>query len=315
MLHNATRHAARLHKTLHAARSPAAARRAMSSSLLRLGGVPEHFNLPVRKAAARPEPPFTWTEYPGGSGDLAAALRDGELDCAIMLTEAATLFANRGELKIIGAYVNTPLVWGVHAAADREVARDPPVYAISRYGSGSHLMALIAADSGQLARGPFEVVGSLDGAREALEEGRADYFLWEKFTTQPLVTSGEWRRADEVPTPWPCFAHVATPTVAAERAADIAVALEALWEESRAMPSLGAEIAEAYGQEPRMVAAWLESVAWGPGLRMPRAVLEKTTAALVAAGVLDAGDALPYHDVVADFTRDEALGAPFPGGA
>jgi len=79
MLHNATLRAARsLHKTLHAARSLAAARRAMSSSLLRLGGVPEHFNLPVRKAAARPEPPFTWTEYPGGrktSEEVASSTR------------------------------------------------------------------------------------------------------------------------------------------------------------------------------------------------------------------------------------------------
>ena len=62
---------------------------------LRIGGVPEHFNLPCRKAAARSEPAFAWTEYPGGSGDLATAIKEGELDCAIMLTEAATLCAQR----------------------------------------------------------------------------------------------------------------------------------------------------------------------------------------------------------------------------
>ena len=44
----------------------------------------------------------------------------------------------------------------------------------------------------------FEIVGDLEGARRALADGRADVFMWEKFTTKHLVDSGEWRRVGEV---------------------------------------------------------------------------------------------------------------------
>ena len=73
-------------------------------------------------------------------------------------------------------------------------------------GSGSHLMALVAARQRGAPDPEFEVVGDLQGARKALKNKEADLFMWEKFTTKPLVDSGEWSRVAEVPTPWPCFA-------------------------------------------------------------------------------------------------------------
>ena len=37
-------------------------------------------------------------------------------------------------------------------------------------------------------------VGTLDGAREAMEKDEIDAWLWEKFTTKHLVDNGEsWR--------------------------------------------------------------------------------------------------------------------------
>ena len=86
-------------------------------ALLRVGGVPEHFNYPLRLASKAAAAPFAWTEYAGGSGEMATALREGELDVAILLTEAAALFAHKGEVTILGAYTKTPLCWGVHASA------------------------------------------------------------------------------------------------------------------------------------------------------------------------------------------------------
>ena len=88
-------------------------------ALLRVGGVPEHFNYPLRLASKAAAAPFAWTEYAGGSGEMATALREGELDVAILLTEAAALFAHKGEVTILGAYTTTPLCWGVHASAAR----------------------------------------------------------------------------------------------------------------------------------------------------------------------------------------------------
>ena len=51
----------------------------------------------------------------------------------------------------------------------------------------------------------FEVVNTIDGAVEALTSGKADYFMWERFMTKPLVDQGIFRRIDDCPSPWPCF--------------------------------------------------------------------------------------------------------------
>ena len=51
----------------------------------------------------------------------------------------------------------------------------------------------------------FKVVGDLEGGIEALSNGDADYFMWEHFTTKPLVDSKIFRRIGDCPTPWLCF--------------------------------------------------------------------------------------------------------------
>ena len=132
---------------------------------------------------------------------------------ALALTEGLVTDLHRGNpSKLLGTYVSTPLTWGVHVSAGSALKSmadlGPDVrYAISRMGSGSHLMACVDAHSRKLDPSSLalEVVGSLDGARQSLRAGQADVFLWEKYTTKFLVDSGEWRRIGEVPTPWPCL--------------------------------------------------------------------------------------------------------------
>ena len=51
----------------------------------------------------------------------------------------------------------------------------------------------------------FVPVHSLDGAREAFSADEADAFFWEKYTSNPFVESGEFRRIGERETPWPAF--------------------------------------------------------------------------------------------------------------
>lgn len=276
---------------------------------LRFGGVPEHFNYPIRLASKDTNATFTWTEYGGGSGAMGQALREGELDCAIMLTEAATLLAHRNEVKIIGAYTTTPLCWGVHTSSTREC---PPLkdatYGISRFGSGSHLMALVDARHRKVPPPTFHVVRNLEGARVALREGTADIFMWEKFTTKPLVNSKEWVRVAEVPTPWPAFAVVATNDIAKERVDDIKDVLQRIAVHSIKMQDLHEEIAEEYGQKLEDVQDWLGTVQWATGTKMSRAILENTTAALVDAKLLESDEQRLYDDLVADFTADKAIG-------
>ena len=79
--------------------------------------------------------------------------------------------------------------------------------AISRLGSGSQLMAYVNADNQGWKTDDFqfEIVNTIDGAVEALTNGTADYFMWERFMTKPLVDKGIFDRVADCPTPWPCF--------------------------------------------------------------------------------------------------------------
>ena len=58
---------------------------------------------------------------------------------------------------------------------------------------------------GILSKLKFKVIGDLQGGIDALTNGEADYFMWEHFTTKPLVDNGTFRRLGDCPTPWPCF--------------------------------------------------------------------------------------------------------------
>ena len=177
---------------------------------LRIGGVPEHFNLPWHLAleAQRFESldiELAWRDYPGGSGAMAKALRDGELDAALLLTEGAVAaIADGAAFKIVSLYTDSPLVWGIHVPAASRFRAEAELrgarYAISRMGSGSHLMAFVHARAKgwpveQLA---FVTVGNLAGAVDAFAAGTADVFFWEKFMTKPLVDAEQFRRVGGV---------------------------------------------------------------------------------------------------------------------
>jgi len=56
----------------------------------------------------------------------------------------------------------------------------------------------------------FEIVNNLEGGVASLTNNEAAYFMWEHFTTKPLVDKGVFRRLGDCPTPWPCFVIAAT---------------------------------------------------------------------------------------------------------
>lgn len=187
---------------------------------IRLGGVPEHFNymwqLPVSREIMRKQGiVYHWTDFPGGTGDMSQALELGSIDMAIMLTEGAIAAISNGkEFKILFPFVMSPLLWGVFVNQSRiekvpENLEDAK-FAISRWNSGSHLMAkFLAQRQGiNLLDKNFVISNNLAGAREKLKTGEADYFLWEKYMTKPLVHSGEFLMTDEVSAPWPSFVFV-----------------------------------------------------------------------------------------------------------
>ena len=112
---------------------------------IRIGGVPEYFNLPILLAKeqgkfAEKGIDLIWQEVPEGTGKMVQSLADDSLDLVVALTEGMTKSIAQGNpSKIIHAYVQSPLIWGIHAAhhAAAEKTEDlrGKAFAISRYGS------------------------------------------------------------------------------------------------------------------------------------------------------------------------------------
>ena len=268
---------------------------------LRVGGVPEHFNLPWLLALeARRFAPLgielTWRDYAGGSGAMAKALHDGELDAALLLTEGAVAgIADGAPLKVMSLYTESPLLWGIHVPAASRFQSVADVrgarYAISRRGSGSHLMAVVHAQAQgwPVADLDFVTIGNLDGAVAAFAAGTADVFFWEKFMTQPLVDAGRFRRVGEFAAPWPAFVVCAADAADRAQRAALARALTLVLGEAgalRARPDAAAVIAARYGLAPSAVTQWLATTRWSARVGVVSRDLEPACAALSSLGVL-----------------------------
>ncbi|MGB5238001.1 MAG: substrate-binding domain-containing protein [Flavobacteriaceae bacterium] len=244
---------------------------------VRIVGVPEHFNLPWHLAIeegafAERGIDLIWTDIPEGTGKMSQMLSDGEADLAIILTEGITKSITAGNpSRIVQEYVGSPLLWGIHVSEGSSYQEFTDLKhkkaAISRFGSGSHLMAYVFSEQmGWDTRSlEFEVIHTIEGAVEALGNGTADYFMWERFTTKPLVDSGVFRRLGDCPTPWPCFVIAArhqffnTETEVLRHILDI---INLYTREFRYIPSIDRTLANRYNQNLEDVQEWLKLTRW-----------------------------------------------------
>lgn len=275
---------------------------------IRLGGVPEHFNLPIHLAKERGEFAkrginLEWTTFRGGTGQMTKALRNGEIDACILLTEGIITDIIRGnESKIISNYVTSPLIWGVHTAADNPLDNYRDIfskkYAISRFGSGSHLMAIVDAVSKdkQVSEGQFRVIKNLEGALASLKNRETDVFYWEKYTTKPHVDSGELRRIGEFLTPWPCFVIAATDKILKEQPENIIRMLRTIHDSTDlfmqnddAIPL----VSERFGQKIKDVERWYHSTEWAIHGWVSDKMLKSVVYALRTAGIVGEGVEVP----------------------
>jgi sulfonate transport system substrate-binding protein len=247
-----------------------------------IGGVPEHFNLAWYLTLKNGEYKeqninLRWHDYPGGTGDMCNALRKKEIDIAVILTEGIIKDIIDGNpSRIVQTFVQTPLNWGIHVAHGSAYKSVKDLKgtkaAISRYGSGSHLMAFINAENNNwdLEKDlDFEVIKDLEGAVEGLSTGTADYFLWEKFTTKPLVDSGTFRRIGNCPSPWPCFVIAVREDFIASNKEDLQTILEIINNttfEFKNIPSIDRTIANRYNQQLEDVQEWLDITEWSQTL-------------------------------------------------
>jgi len=243
-----------------------------------IGGVPEHFNLPwyltLRdKSYTKNEINLRWKDYYGGTGAMSKALREGEIDMAVILTEGIIReIINGNECKIVQVFVKSPLIWGVHVAANSNYNTIESLKgtkaAISRFGSGSHLMAYVHAEKNNWNLEKdlgFELVKNLEGALENLPKGIGDYFLWEKFTTKPYVDCGKFRLLGECPTPWPCFVIAVRNEVLENDSEAIATILDIINSTTakfKNIPSIDIMIANRYNQKIEDVRLWLSLTEW-----------------------------------------------------
>ena len=184
---------------------------------IKIVGVPEHFNLPwqlcIENGRFEAENiDLEWTDIPEGTGKMCQMLRDKEADIAVILTEGIVKDIIAGnQSKIVQVYVQSPLIWGIHVAANSKYQKlsdlENTKVAISRLGSGSQLMAYVNTNNQGWKTNnlKFEIVNTIDGAVESLTNGTSDYFMWERFMTKPLVDKGVFRKIADCPTPWPCF--------------------------------------------------------------------------------------------------------------
>ncbi|EDQ86431.1 uncharacterized protein MONBRDRAFT_33828, partial [Monosiga brevicollis MX1] len=275
-----------------------------------VGGVPEHFNYPwhiaqERGLFAKHGVEVEFVEQKLGTGAMIGSAHSGELDLIVALTEGLVAdIAGGSNLRLLGTYVASPLCWAISTGISSKMnsAEDlrGGTFAVSRMGSGSHLMAYVLA----IHRGwnpetdvKFAVKGNITQLCEGVNDLSTDAFLWETFTTKPYHDNGTVRRIGEVTTPWPCFMLAATTTTIDDKLPQIQAALAAVHEaatlfhaEEATMPT---QIAEKYGLKPEDAAAWYQGVRITAERFISEAALDRAVEALQVCHKLEANR---YYD-------------------
>ena len=280
---------------------------------VRIGGVPEHFNyawyLALKQGHFKPHNiNVRWNDYFGGTGQMTKALRENEIDIAVILTEGIIKDITEGSpCKIVQVFVESPLIWGIHVAEKSDYKELSELKgqraAISRFGSGSHLMAYVnALEQGWDAAKDlkFEVVKDLDGAVEALTNENADYFMWEKFTTKPLVDQQTFRRLGDCPTPWPCFViAVRDEFITNEKETLLAVleVINSITAGFKDIPEIDEIISKRYEQKIEDVKNWLALTEWSQKNIDP-STIEAVQNQLIKLDIIS--KKLPYNQLTAN---------------
>lgn len=245
---------------------------------LKIGGVPEHFNLPWRLAMEEGELinddiHLHWEDMTGGTGQMVRGLQNKTLDVAVLLTEGITKAILQGlDAKILQVYVASPLHWGIHVPYhDGSIQQvgdiEGKTFAISRKGSGSELMAYVLADreGWDINQLKFKSVGDVYGGLWALQNDAAQAFLWETYTTKPHVDKKDCRFIGEVITPWPSFV-VAVRTEIADKFSDklntmLSIVNKKADKLKHSEESIGV-LAWRYGLQEEDVKKWITRTEW-----------------------------------------------------
>ncbi|MCF6280027.1 MAG: substrate-binding domain-containing protein [Flavobacteriaceae bacterium] len=272
---------------------------------LKIGGVPEHFNLPWHLAIENNEfkdegVDLVWKDFYGGTGAMCKALRNKEIDVAVVLTEGIIKdIINGNKSKIVQTYINSPLLWGIHVGAESNYQKVTDLEnkkpAISRVGSGSQLIAIVNAKKNgwDLTNLEFEIVGSLLGGVDALTNGTADYFLWEHFTTKPLVDNGTFRNVGDCPSPWPCFVIAVRDEVLENNFEEVKKTLKIINEKVKLFSTHAKKerfidlFSARYNLEREDIRDWITITEWNQGKPISRTLIKSIQNKLLNLNVID----------------------------
>ncbi len=244
---------------------------------IKIVGVPEHFNLPWQLSIENGDfetknIDLQWTNIPEGTGKMCQMLREGATDIAVILTEGIVKDIVAGNpTSIVQVYVESPLIWGIHVAANSNYQTLTDLKntkaAISREGSGSQLMAYVNANNQgwKTEDLKFEIVNTIDGAVDALTMGTADYFMWERFMTKPFVDKDVFRKIADCPTPWPCFVIAVRNEILENQPEIVAQILEVInttTSKFKGIPAIDTTLAQNFDQKKEDIQEWLKLTEW-----------------------------------------------------
>lgn len=263
---------------------------------IKIGGVTEHFNLPWNLALEQNKfseagVDVNWKFFPGGTGVMTEALHTGELDLAILLTEGFISAAAKGlQAKIVKEYITSPLGWGIFTGAKSQFYsvynRLPKKYAISKLGSGSHLMAMIHAEQrGEKVNSEDLIeVRSIDGAMQSLTANETQIFYWEKYMTKAFVENNTVRMIGEFSAPWSSMLVIASDDALQTKRDAIKKVLEVINEESARFVSSENSVRllqERFKLSEADAFTWLLSTVWSSDYSVRLRGLENAKQALM----------------------------------
>jgi ABC-type nitrate/sulfonate/bicarbonate transport system substrate-binding protein len=160
---------------------------------------------------------------------MVTALQAGEIDIGVGLTEGWIAALGKAQaakedagFRVVGTYVETPLCWAISTGARREELTGVKdlkgkKVGVSRIGSGSYVMSFVLADqqgwldtTSSSPPFPVEPLNTFANLREGVNNGTADFFMWEHFTSKRYYDNGEIKRIGEIYTPWSSWKIVAS---------------------------------------------------------------------------------------------------------
>lgn len=269
--------------------------------MLKVAYIPEHFLSPVFLALKHKffKHPIEFVPVIEGTGRLVKLLNDDKVDLAIGLTEGfiSDIAKGNNNNTIIGTYVKSPLCWAISTGLNRSdlTSRDQlngATVGVSRIGSGSYVMLYVLANQLKFDKAfSFNVLDNFKNLRDGVNQGVADFFMWEHFTSKRYYDNGEIKRIGEIYTPWPSWVIVASKKALegkADAIDDFSQGVIKGIEYFNQNPDEAVKwIAENLDYTEDDAREWLKTVEFNPDLKIDwETVVNNTKATLQQAGVL-----------------------------